>query len=199
MRRMGTKKQKVEMTEKISKSAQKRRFKDEESAAAELALLSDKDLKKLAVSQSLKEEIIRCRSQKTGALKRQIKYLAKVMRDEDAVDLIFDFLAERKGSKVKETKLYREIERLRDMLINEAIDSQQAHLQQGMVWEPDWHSDEIDSFVNHYPIDEGDLRRTIFQYVKTRLHHHNREVFRVVKAAIDKQEMLRKMNHAGVE
>ena len=187
------------MTERISKSAQKRRFKDEENAAAELALLSDKDLKKLAVSQNLKDEIIRCRSQKTGALKRQIKYLAKVMRDDDAVDLIFDFLAERKGSKVKETKLHREIERLRDVLINEAINSQQACLQQGMVWEPDWQSEEIDSFVNHYPIDEGDLRRTIFQYVKTRLHNHNREVFRIVKAAIDKQEMLRKMDNTGVE
>lgn len=185
------------MIERISKSAQKRRFKDEESAAAELALLSDKDLKKLDVSQALKEEIIRCRSQKTGALKRQIKYLAKVMRDDDVVDQIFDFLTERKGSKVKETKLHREIERLRDVLINEAIDSQQECLQRGMIWEPDWQSEEIDSFVNHYPIDEGDLRRTIFQYVKTRLHHHNREVFRVVKAAIDKQQMRKKIDKTG--
>ncbi len=39
------------MTERISKSAQKRRFKDEESAAAELAQLSDKDLKKLTIGQ----------------------------------------------------------------------------------------------------------------------------------------------------
>ncbi len=97
------------MTEQISKSAQKRRFKDEESAAAELAMLSDKDLKKLTIGQAVKDEIIRCRGQKGGALKRQIKYLAKVMR-EDSVEEILDFLAARKGSKLKENKLYREAE-----------------------------------------------------------------------------------------
>lgn len=181
------------MTERISKSAQKRRFKDEENAAAELAILSDKDLKRLPVSQAVKDEIIRCRGQKGGALKRQIKYLAKVMR-EDSVEEIFDFLADRKGSKLKETKLHREAERLRDVIINEAIDDQQNCLQAGVSWEPDWRGDALDSFKNHYPVDEQDLRRTVFQYVKTRIHNHYREVFRIVKAAVEKEEMLRKID-----
>ncbi|MGB3225376.1 MAG: DUF615 domain-containing protein [Desulforhopalus sp.] len=180
------------MTERISKSAQKRRFKDEESAAAELALLSDKDLKKLTVGQAVKDEIINCRGQKGGALKRQIKYLAKVMRD-DSVEDIFDFLADRKGSKLKDNKLQREVERLRDVIINEAIDDQQSCLQAGKVWEPNWQGEAISSFVKHYPVDEGDLRRTVFEYVKTRIHNQNREVFRIVKAAIEKEEMQRKM------
>jgi hypothetical protein len=47
--------------------------------------------------------------------------------------------------------------------------------------------------VQHYPVDEGDLRRTVFEYVKTRIHNQNREVFRIVKAAVEKEEMLRKM------
>ncbi len=179
------------MTERISKSAQKRRFKDDESAAAELALLSDKDLKKLTIDQRVKDEIVLCRGQKGGALKRQIKHLAKVMRS-DSVDDVFDFLAARKGSKAKENKLYREVERLRDVIINEAIEDQQSCLQAGMTWEPNWQGEELDSFVQHYPVDEGDLRRTVFQYVKTRLHNHNREVFRIVKAAVDKEEMLRR-------
>jgi len=181
------------MTERISKSAQKRRFKDEESAAAELALLSDKDLKKLTIGQRVKDEIIRCRGQKGGALKRQIKHLAKVMRD-DSVDEVLEFLAARKGSKAKENKLFREVERLRDVIINEAIDHQQSCMQQGMVWEPNWQGEIIDSFVQHYPVDEGDLRRTVFQYVKTRLHNHNKEVFRIVKAAVEKEELLRKID-----
>lgn len=180
------------MTERISKSAQKRRFKDEESAAAELALLSDKDLKKLTVGQAVKDEIINCRGQKGGALKRQIKYLAKVMRD-DSVEEIFDFLADRKGSKLKDNKLQREVERLRDVIINEAIEDQQSCLQAGKVWEPNWQGEAISSFVQHYPVDEGDLRRTIYEYVKTRIHNQNREVFRIVKAAIEKEEMQRKM------
>jgi len=181
------------MTERISKSAQKRRFKDEEGAAAELAQLSDKDVKKLAIGQAVKDEIINCRGLKAGALKRQIKYLAKVMRD-DSVDEIFNFLADRKGSKLKDNKLQRESERLRDVIINEAMENQQACLQAGIIWEPTWQGEEIDSFVRCYPVDEGDLRRTIFQYVKTRLHNHNREVFRIVKAAVQKEEMLRKID-----
>lgn len=180
------------MTERISKSAQKRRFKDDESAAAELALLSDKDLKKLVIDQTVKDEIVRCRGQKGGALKRQVKHLAKVMRAYSPEE-IFDFLASRKGSKVKENKLHREVERLRDVIINEAIEDQQSCLQAGMIWEPNWQGEQLDSFVQHYPVDEGDLRRTVFQYVKTRLHNHNREVFRIVKAAVDKEAMLRRI------
>ncbi len=48
-----------------------------------------------------------------------------------------------------------------------------------------------------YPVDEGDLRRTVFQYVKTRIHNHNREVFRIIKAAVEKEEMLRKWSKIG--
>jgi len=181
------------MTERISKSAQKRRFKDEESAAAELAKLSDKDLKKLQVGEAVREEIIRCRGQKGGALKRQIKYLAKVMRD-DSVEEIFDFLETRKGSKLKENKLLREVERLRDVIINEAIESQQISLQAGIIWEPDWSGEIIESFIRHYPVDQGDLRRTVYQYVKSRVHNHNREVFRIIKAALEKEQMLGKVD-----
>jgi ribosome-associated protein len=181
------------MTERISKSAQKRRFKDEEGAAAELAMLSDKDLKKLTVDQVVKDEIIRCRGQKGGALKRQIKYLAKVMR-EGSVEEVYNFLADRKGSKLKENKLHREVERLRDVLTNEAIADQQNCLQAGVVWEPNWPGAEMDAFVKRYPVDEGDLRKTVFQYVKTRIHNHNKEIFRIVKAAVEKDEMLRKID-----
>ncbi len=55
------------MTERISKSAQKRRFKDEERVAAELAMLSDRDLKKLSIDQAVKDEVINCRGLKGGA------------------------------------------------------------------------------------------------------------------------------------
>ncbi len=181
------------MTERISKSAQKRRFKDEESAAAEVALLSDKDIKKLPVGQAVKDEIVNCRGLKGGALKRQIKYLAKVMR-EDSVGEILEFLADRKGSKLKENKLHREAERMRDVIINEAIEDQQSCLQAGIVWEPNWHGEAIDSFVRQYPVDGGDLRKVVFQYVKTRIHNQNREVFRIVKAALEKEEQLRRMD-----
>lgn len=181
------------MIERISKSAKKRRFKDEENAAGELALLSDRDLQNLPAGDSVKKEIINCRGLKAGARKRQIKYLAKVMR-EDSVEDILDFLAARKGSKVKENALHREAERLRDTIINEAIEQQQYCLQQAVEWEPDWQGEELAAAVNRYPLDEGDLRRTVFQYVKTRMHNHYRETFRILKAAVEKEAMLRKLD-----
>lgn len=179
------------MTEYISRSAQKRRFKDEEAVAEELSQLTDKDIKLLPASQLVKDEIIRCRQLKGGARKRQVKYLAKVMR-EDPTDEILQFLTNRKGSQAHVTKLQREVERLRDVLINEAIEEQQVALQNRQPWEPDWQGPEIEAVGRQYPLDEGDLRRTVHQYVKTRVHTYYREVFRILKAAIEKEELLRK-------
>ncbi len=178
------------MTEYISRSAQKRRFKDEEGVAEELSLLTDKDLKLLPASQLVKDEIIRCRSVKGGARKRQVKYLAKVMR-EDPVEEILSFLADRKGSQVKVAKLQREVERLRDVIINEALEAQQSTIHAGLPWEPDWQGPEINAVLGHYPVDEADLRKTVHQYAKTRIHTYYREVFRILKAAVEKEEVLR--------
>jgi len=178
------------MAERISKSEMKRRFKQEEEAASELALLSDRDLKKLEVSEELKREILQCRSVKGGARKRQVKYIAKVMREESVTDIL-DFLAARKGSKLKDNKLHNEAERLRDAIITEAIEEQQATLRQSKAWEPDWYGEQIDAVIEEYSIDGGDLRRTVHQYVKTRFHNHYKEVFRIVKAALEKEQLLK--------
>ena len=181
------------MTERISRSAKKRRFKQEEEAAEEIALLSDKDLKIFPGSQDVKDEIIPCRTLKGGARKRQVKYLAKVMR-QGGMDDILDYLAEKKGSRLKSNKMHNEAERLRDVIINEAIDDKQYCLQDGIEWEPDWQGDEIDTVVKNYPLDEGDLRKSVYQYARTRLHDHYREVFRILKAAVDKAEFQKRIS-----
>jgi len=180
------------MTEIISKSAKKRRFKEEEGAAEELALLSDKELKNLPTEDNVKNEIKNCRGLKGGARKRQIKYLAKIMRT-GSVDEILDFLEDRKGSSLRANKLFHEAERLRDVIVNEAMDQHQLTLQAGQIWEPDWEGQELEAALKRYQFDEGDLRKAVFQYVKTRIHNHYREVFRIVKAAVEKEERLRKM------
>lgn len=181
------------MAELISRSAKKRRFKQEEEAAEEIALLSDKDLKVFPASQDVKDEIITCRDLKGGTRKRQVKYLAKVMR-QDGMDDILDYLAEKKGSRLKSNKIHKEAERLRDVIINEAIDDKQYCLQARIDWEPDWHGKEIDNIVETYPLDEGDLRRSVYQYARTRLHDHYREVFRILKAAVDKAEFQKRIS-----
>jgi ribosome-associated protein len=184
-----------EMTEYISKSARKRRFKDEEAVAEELSLLNDKDLKLLPAGNVVKEEMMRCRSLQGGARKRQVKYLAKVMREEP-VDDILNFLSERKGSQAKVAKQQREIERLRDVVINEAIEAHLETIRYGETFEPDWQGEEIDGVIAKYQIDSADFRKAVYQYVKTRLHGYYREVFRILKAAMDKDEMMRRRQQA---
>jgi len=180
------------MTERLSKSARKRLFKEEEEAAEQLALLSDRDLKNFPGSRDLINQIAACRRLKGGARKRQIKYLAKVMR-QGSVSEIFDYLAEKKGSRLRSNRLHNEAERLRDVIINEALESHQYCLQTGTDWEPDWAGEAIDAVVKRYPLDEADLRKSVFQYTRTRVHNHYREIFRILKAALEKEELQKKI------
>lgn len=181
------------MTENISRSEKKRQFKQTEQVAMELADFSENDLKKLPCSDELKQEIRNCRGLKSGSRKRQIKYLAKVMRLEP-MEGIYNFLEERKGSDLKNKKKFHEAERLRDALINEAIDDHDHCMEEHIQWDMDWPSDEIAAVVKRYPkVDEGEVRKAVYSYVKTRNRLHYRELFRMVKAAIDQDDIKKKL------
>lgn len=159
----------------------------------QLADFSDNDLKKLPCSDELKQEIRNCRGLKGGSRKRQVKYLAKVMRQEPLED-IYNFLEERKGSDLKSKKKFHEAERLRDALINEAIDDHDHCMEEHIQWDIDWPSNEIVAVVERYPsLHEGEIRKAVYSYVKTRNRLHYRELFRMLKAAIDQQDMKKKL------
>ncbi len=176
------------MAENISRSEKKRQFKQTEQVAAELADLTNKDLKNLPCSDELKEEIKATRGLKAGSRKRQVKYLAKVMRQEPFEE-IYDFLEQRKGSDLKDRKALHEAERVRDAMINEAIESLEECRKEHLHWEMDWPSDEIAAAVDEYPdLSEAELRKGVYSYVRTRNRLHYRELFRMVKAAIDQAE-----------
>jgi ribosome-associated protein len=177
------------MEERISRSEQKRQFKQTESAAKELSELSDLDLKRLAVSDDLKAEIVLCRKTKTGAKKRQIKYIAKILQQENLAEILL-FLQERKGSRLEENRFQHEAERLRDSIVDDALlayDECRKHQEQ---WELDWQSDAIGYVVNRFPdIDENELRRSAHQYARSRSKTHYRELFRIIKAAAEKNRL----------
>lgn len=175
------------MSERMSKSAIKRQFKDEEKAAQELSALSERDLERLPGSEDLKREIRNCRGLKGGSLKRQVKYLAKVMREESVEDLL-SFLSERKGSALKENRLHREAEILRDRIIDEVMQYRDYCLQAGETFDADWPADTLEDIAAQYGIDRVDLRRTVFQFARTRIHNHFREVFRMLKAGLERSE-----------
>ena len=110
------------MSVKTSRSELKRQFKQIERAAKELSQLSDSDLHRLPGSETLKDEIVLSRKTKAGARKRQIKFIAKLLKNED-LDSILQFLNQKKGSKLEENNLLHDAERLRDAIVNEALNA----------------------------------------------------------------------------
>jgi ribosome-associated protein len=181
------------MTEYISKSEKKRQFKQTEKVAAELVELSNSELKNLTCSEELKEEIVAARGLKGGSRKRQVKYVAKVMRLE-SLDGIYDFLERRKGSDLKTKQQFHEAERLRDTLINEAVESHQECQQNQVEWDIDWQSSEIPPLLKRYSeLKESEIRKTIYNYVKSRNRVHYRELFRMMKGAIDQAEARKRL------
>ncbi len=180
------------MTERISRSEQKRSLKRIEEAAAVLSELTNSDLQKFPGSKEIYDEILACRGLKGGARKRQIKYLAKVLRQEP-LDDIYTFLTNIKGSNLQEKEVFHEAERLRDAMINEAVEDHQRCRQMQVPWEPDWESELIDETMEKYSgLKENEMRKSVYQYVKSRNRVHYRELFRMLKAAIDMEAVRKK-------
>ena len=176
------------MVEKISRSEQKRLYKQVEDLARELVELSDNDLKKLPAEDEVKAEIVECRGLKAGARKRQIKYLAKVLR-QYPLDAVLNYLKAKKGSALKQNQLFHEAERWRDVIINEAREYSEHCRKEQLDFEPNFPSHLVAELMSELPcLNEGDLRRCAYQYVRTHNKTHYRELFRMVKAAIDLEE-----------
>ena len=85
------------MDQQLSRSEQKRRAKGLEELAAELVELSATDIKRLPCDDLLKGEIKSTAAMKGPSLKRQLKFIAKQLREMD-FEPLFQFLAEQKGS-----------------------------------------------------------------------------------------------------
>ena len=176
--------------ERLSKSELKRQHKQVETAAKEVAVLNDNELGKLQLEAEVIEAVKLCRTLKGGSLKRQIKYVAKLLKQGEMADLL-NQLAQMKGSKLEDNRFHHQAERLRDAIINEALDFRDACLQEGVAMEMDWPSDLLEGIVAKYShIDELELRRSAYQYARTRNKSHSRELFRILRAAAEKQRYL---------
>ncbi len=176
------------MAELLSRSEMKRVYKQVGELAKEVADLSDKELKSFPGGTVIHEEILATRGLKGGAKNRQIKYLAKVLR-QGPLDEIYLFVTNRKGSKLQAKKQSHSAERLRDTLINEAMELNNECLRNQISFEPDWDSGIIGEIISEYPyLKEKELRTVIYQYVKTHNKLHYRELFRMMKAAVDQKD-----------
>ena len=176
--------------ERLSKSELKRQHKQVETAAKEVAVLNNNELGKLPLEAEVVEAVKLCRTLKGGALKRQIKYVAKLLKQGEVDDLLRQ-LAQMKGSRLEEDRFHHQAERLRDAIINEALDFRDECVQEGKTMEMDWPSDILGGIAEDYSyVDELELRRSAYQYVRTRNKTHSRELFRILRAAAEKQRYL---------
>lgn len=175
---------------KISRSEQKRQYKQIEAAVREVVSLSVAQLKRLPVSEQMMTEVKGCRGIKGGALNRQIKYVTKMMQQQEPLDEIFSFLSQVKGSKLEENRYRHQAEKLRDAVVNDALQAYHDSLQFEEAWSIDWNSEAIEQVVGLFPnIDETELRSSAHQYARSRKKGTYREIFRLIRAAADKKRL----------
>mgnify|MGYP001331237638 CR=1 FL=1 len=171
----------------ISRSEKKRQAKNIEEIAKELAELSNADLRKLPCPELLKEEIVATRGLDGGALKRQIKFIAKELRQVEVEDILL-FLAQRKGSRLKENNEFHQLEHLREEIISEVIQAWDLARQHGERLQETWHSEVIAATSHRFDgLDTAALRKSALRYAATRKPAHRREIFRQLQAAMERQ------------
>ena len=187
------------MSVKTSRSELKRQFKQIERAAEEISQLSDSDLHRLPGSEMLKDEIVLCRKTKAGARKRQIKFIAKLLKNEE-LDSILQFLNQVKGSKLEENNLLHDAERLRDAIVNEALTAYETSRQFQLEWNLEWESPTIKKVVQEYTyLDEHEVRRSAHQYARNRNKSHYREIYRIIRAAMEKHRIVKRSARTNKE
>ena len=178
------------MENRRSKSEIKRQYKQIEQLAQELAALSNKDIRALPCDDELRHKIVQTHSLKGGARKRQVKYLAKILRQEGPVTELLGFLKQRKGSHLQETREFHELERFRDAILSAAIsEAEEAEERGGPVPEKrqaEW--DALAMAVRSFPeLDGPAITGSARNFARTRNPRYRREVFRQLKAAMERR------------
>ena len=175
---------------KISRSEQKRRIKEVEKLVMSLTSLSALEIRQLPCSDEIKELASEIPSLKGGARKRQIKFITKLIKNDD-LTLLYEFIAEKKGSELSEKKQFHEVEYLRDSLLDEALARKKESSEHGMEWGENWNSTIVRAICEELPAaDSSTLLRLSYLFAQTRNPRHSREIFRYLYS-IKEQERLR--------
>ena len=115
--------------------------------------------------------------------------MAKILQEEP-VDEILSFLQQIRGSKLEENRFHRTAEKMRDAIIDDALQEYEHCLQGSRQMEIDWHSEVIRQTINTLPVlDEHEVRRSAHQYARNRNKTHYRE-YRLLKAAAEKKRRI---------
>ncbi len=179
----------------LSRSEKKRRIKQLEKLVQELVDLPLALIKQLPVSNEVRELAAEVCTLKGGSRKRQIKYITKLLRNEPSEPL-YDYLSRRKGKALQQNKQFHELEYLRDILIEEAISARRQAKEEQRDLEENWSSRVVADIVEELPqIDSKALTRLSFLFAMTRSKKHSREIFRLLQAAREQEEIRRKQGN----
>lgn len=176
----------------ISRSEKKRQAARVEKMAAELADLSPGEIKALPVSDFLRREILATAKLSAGSRKRQVKFIAKELRHNEAdYRQLGDFLAQRKGSRLKENEEFHELEKLRQGIITDAVNAFEEARAMEIPMPDDWPSPALEEAQRRLPeLDSQDIRTSAGRYARTRKVSHSREIFRHLKGLRGRQRLL---------
>lgn len=174
----------------LSRSEQKRRVKQLEELAEELAALPAAVLNELPAGEELGSQLKEAAGLKhDGARKRLIKHITKLLREEDSPEPLYQFLAGRKGNALLRKKRQHELEHLRDALIDEAIAAQQLAKERQEDFSERWRSQTAAEIAAALPgTDPSELSRLAFFFAVSRNPRHSRELFRLLRAAQEQHD-----------
>jgi len=178
----------------LSRSEQKRRIKQLAKLVLELVRLPPGMIDRLPVREEVRQLIRETGGLKSGARKRQLKYITKLLRSEP-VEALYDVLSAQRGGELLRKKQFHEIEYLRDILVEEAITARRLAQEERRGFEEGWQSEVVrETIVAQFPdIDQQEITRLAFLFALTRNKKHSREIFRVFQAAGEQGEMNRKL------
>lgn len=184
----------------VSRSEKKRQAKSIEAIAGELIELPPADVKKLPADDLLRTEILNSRGLKGGALKRQMKFIAKELRQMAELENLLSFLEQRRGSRLKEAGEFHELERLREEIISEAIIAREEAQRLSEQLNEQWQSETIAVACRKFPaLDHRAVKISALRYAQTRKPVHRREIFRQLRAAMERERFARTSGGEGAD
>jgi ribosome-associated protein len=179
------------MESTLSRSEKKRQAKDVEKLSHELAELPPADLAKLPCDDFLRREIAASHNLKGGAKKRQIKYVARELRQLELAEML-TFLEERQGSRLKSQGEEKELERLRNEILEAAIREFQERLDPDERFRMDRQAAPLQECANRLPGFELEAAaRAAEDFAATRKPNHSRQLLKIIRGAAERQRFPR--------
>ena len=172
----------------ISRSEQKRRVQQLEQLAAALTALPAQTLSLLPGPAELSTEVRHAAAMKGGARKRQLKYLAKLLRTVENRDELYRFIDRHQGKALTAEREQRQLEQYRNALIAEALEYA-APYGDNSEQEEWWESPTLGELRHRLPhVDGRALLRLACRFAQTRDVRYSRELFRTLKSALEREK-----------